>query len=914
MAEMVPPFLHKETALNIESSIPGSTVIVRLPSLNTSGWTSRDAQRRPLPIDITPSEDENSFRQKHLASAASIYRRQYHKSPRNFLWRVLEGNKVLAIRAADLYKQDKTDKIPDYHLTLRLYFPSPIRPACIAFSDSSEHDVLRSFILTESNHLYTLTLRPEFFIKRSSTEDNIGDWCKIFAARAFGPNHPHRLVALSPKELVISLHNGALLKLDKKPGGHGSAWDESYYNEGGWSSLRSLIPFQGNSTVRHGKVNMELSAVTSIASPSILIDGTPYVFTVCLDHRLRVWNLDSRKIAYNGDILDEDHPAHEVARYVIHPSQTQLVKVFQDATNKVLVVTFSPAGAGRFKFWSVANDMEDGLDLGDLFPDHILEPPAPTTDVWTLTDFSVGIDKTEPSRVSLWVLWKNNLSNRLQKLQFEIGTPNSIGEAWANGWEAVAGQVLNQVLPPTLLPTALESSTEKWLEHILYPGRFTVATVETALSLYERGIGGIRSSATRSKNLAERLCSLIGSSTTLGISADGGLDYEQFEIATDAQWRRFYRLVVELDKQRGEALSLYYDAEDDMAWVVRADGVSAIRDCSRMERFWHNPNADIFSALPEKAATLIFAASTFRDTFSDSFLHACETVVKAEMCQDLSAIDTTRLQLIHDNCNFVGQITDDDYDQLYQALGGSLKDVLRNEVYQVLLESLTPEHVLDDRVERLPLAELGKKLVVKGTQESIELLQGICLDQLMLLVFIEGEIDQEEEHIQVDTVRIFKHFLAVYKRLEFLSWLSKTQISIDIPKADRAESMQDKNNNSTAKTDLTKTITVLEECSSYLFGIAPHTGVPLSSLLTDLLVGVCLPESEYELDPRYIQCWLLKHDKADLSEGLSRFCDRNPFSVYVQGRVYLALEDFATAAAHFKNAAFGLGLSSVSFG
>ncbi|KAI9732504.1 MAG: hypothetical protein M1818_007542 [Claussenomyces sp. TS43310] len=907
MVQSFLPFVYKETRLNIESSVPGSTVIIRLPPHSSATWSSRAAQKRPLPIEIPLTEDENAFKQKYLASAASIYHRRYHKSPRSFLWRVLEDNKVLAIRVADLYKQDSTDKAPDYYLMLRLYFPDPIRPACIALSDSPDHDVVSAFILTEKNHLYTITLRPEFFLKRSSTVDNSADWCKVFMARAFGLHHPYKLFALNSHELMVSLHNGDLLKLDRQPGDHGSAWDEACYNEGGWRGLRSLIPFQGNSTVRYGKINLEMSAVTSIATPSKMIDGIPYIFTVSLDHRLRIWNLDSRKIVYNGDLLREDRSINETAQYVVHPSQSQLVKVYEADHEKVLVVTFSPTGVGKFKFWFVTQGVDDNLELEDVFPFQNLEPPAPTTEIWTLTDFCLGVQRTDPSQLSLWVLWKNNLTYRLHRVQFQTGRPNDFHEVWTGGWVAVAGETLNDIPLPSFLPTLTGDCTEKGLEHVFYPGRFDTATIETALSLYERGTGRPKSSSLRSNNLAERMCSLVSCMTSLGHTSGSGLDYEQFHSAVDAQWRRFCRLVAELNKQRGEALSLSYDSDNGIPWVVRADGVSAVRSCSRIERFWHNANSeDLLAEHTNDVATLISAASVFRDSFSESLLHACTTLLRAEISKDGSAIDSNRIRSIYDDCNFVGHITDDDYDQLYQNLGGSLKDLLRDSAYDSLLSSMTSQEVLDDRLERLPLAELGRRTIINGIQESVELLRAICFDQLVLLIFIEGEIDQDEEGLRLDTVGYYKQFLAVYKRIELLSWLCRTQISIDVSRSERSNSGQENSISLKERAQYTKSVTVLEGCAAHLFGFVPHSRVPMTTLLTNILVGVCTPAGEYVLEPVLIQCWLLKHGRADLAGELSMYCDQNPFSIYVEGRVCLAAKELAAAATCFKKAASGL--------
>jgi nuclear pore complex protein Nup160 len=903
MADTVPSYLYKETRLNLESSIPSSTVLLRLPSPGTSTWSSKTAQKRPLPTDVPVAEDENAFKLRNLASAASIYNRQHHQSPRSFLWRVLEDSKVLAIRAFDLCKQDKTS---DHHLTLRLTFPSAIRMNCIALADTKEHDVLSVYVLTESNYLYTLTLRPEFFRRRSATDDNVADWCKAYLPRALGPSHAHRLVSLGADSLLVSLHDGGLLKLDQRSGERGSAWDEMHYNEGGWNSLRSLIPFQGNNTMKYGKINLELAAVTSIAAPATMIHDTPYVFTVSLDHRLRVWNLESRKIAYNGDLLNIEHAPTEMGKYVIHPSLSQLVKVYQDVNEKVLVVTYSPAGAGQFKFWSVNAEMDGNLELMDQFPDEVLEPPAPTTDVWTLADFSVDFNKSNSSRVSLWVLWKNNLTYRVQKVDFQLDS-GSARAAWANDWVAVATETLAETPLPLNLPSDPADPTQKWVEHILYPGRFTAATIETSLSLYERGMGGAKNSTLRtSKNLAEKMCSLIASTTTVGRSSEG-MDYDQFRTAVDAQWRRFYRLVSELDKQRGEALSFAFDPSSQLAWVVTSDGVSAIRDCSPIERLWHNPDS-ILPQQVEAVAALVTAASVFRDSFSDALLHACKTILTAELSQDPSSADPARLRAFYDNCNFGGQITDDDYTQLLSNLGGNFKGV-KHEVYESLLGAMTASEESDQRLERLQLAEVGKKTVIKGVQETIEMHQAILFDQIVLLVFIESELDPEEDDIQLDTAVIYKQLLIMLRRLELLSWLAKTQISIPLPKTERSNSITEKTTSPSKRSDLTQTVTVLEACTSHLLGLTAHTDEPVSSLLTDMLIRVCDPEAEYELQPVMIQAFLLKLDRPDLAGEFSKFCDKDPFSVYIQGRVALAVKDLETAAMCFKKAAFGLGKS-----
>lgn len=214
MPAMGPFYAYKETRLNLDPATQGSTVTISLPAHGASTWSSRKSQKRLYDTEIPIAEDESTFRKKHLATAASIYYRQYHTSPRSFLWRILDDGKVLAIRAVDVCRETN---VADASLTLRLSFPSAITPGCVAFADSKEHDTLNVFAVTESRQLYTFSLRPDYFRKAWSTDDNVRDWCKVSIPSSFTMGHPHRLVALSADELLVSSPNGELQKLVRRP-------------------------------------------------------------------------------------------------------------------------------------------------------------------------------------------------------------------------------------------------------------------------------------------------------------------------------------------------------------------------------------------------------------------------------------------------------------------------------------------------------------------------------------------------------------------------------------------------------------------------------------------------------------------------------------------------------------------------
>lgn len=217
MAIPEPFYAYKETRLNLDSAFQGSTVSINLPSLSGATPVLRSTNKRSRAPPTPFAEDDTAFRHRYLATAASIYHRTQDNFPASYLWRILEDGNVFSIRAIDVSRPVIAD---DANLTLRLTLPCPVRPGCIALSDCKEHDVLSVFIYTESAHLYTLSLRPDFFRKPISTKDNVADWCKVYPVR-LSFKQAHRMVALSANELFFSWYDGSHIKLTRTPGGDG---------------------------------------------------------------------------------------------------------------------------------------------------------------------------------------------------------------------------------------------------------------------------------------------------------------------------------------------------------------------------------------------------------------------------------------------------------------------------------------------------------------------------------------------------------------------------------------------------------------------------------------------------------------------------------------------------------------------
>ncbi|QPC66902.1 hypothetical protein HYE67_009133 [Fusarium culmorum] len=884
-------YVFKETRVNLDPPTTSSVVTIRVPSNSIHGRSHRKAAGE------NSSEDETSFRVKNLASSSSIYHRIWHDTPRSFLWRILEDGTLLSIRAVDVCKKSQA---ADFPLFLNFHFSVPIQPGCVAFSDHEEHDSLCVFVLDQAYQLYSFHLRPDLFRKRSAIDAGLSDLGKVQAPAGLGFKHPHRMIAVNAETLLVTVNDGGMIRLDKTKTNDLSSnvWKESFFNVQGWAqNLRSLLPFQGKHTIKHGKINMEYSSATSIQVTSLGLDDCLFAITVCLDHRMRIWNIDDGQILYTSDILNAERNPQEIGKWAIDPSQTNLVQIVGRNRGSRVCATFSPIGAGEFKFWKITAKDAFSVIVEDIFPNNSLVPVTPSSsDVWTLADFVLSCPAE--SAIQLWTLWKNNMTYRVQKLEVDR---KNISQSWEDNWDGVYADNLIQAAEGSG-PSDPTDVTEKWLQLILKPGQFTKSTLEAALSIYERGFGKSKD-AGKGRGLAEAICSILGSTATLDRGSSGTMEYETFRASSEAQWLRFYRLLLELDKQRGEALGLTLDPHTGLAWVVCADFLSAIRECSSLERLYYNISSPEQDQLAQ--AALIGSGLTFVEGFPEYLTQSCQATLRPELFEDSSKTDLERIQYFSDKSGFWRGITDEDCNQVVDVLGQNFSTVT-DDLYTDVMNLISAPEEAKTRNLRHPLTDFGKKLVVKAVQDNIELQWRVYFSQLILLVHMEFEFDNEADilHNRVDVGNVFRQLIAALRRLELLKWLAQTEITLP--------SVREKSENGSVSRKIVEDaqcVTALEANVGHLLGFSKK-GTPLATDITDLVTNLCAPDSDIEVSPSLIQCFLIKRERADLALDIAPFCDQNPFSTYVQGRLQLALKDFNTAAIYFRKAAIGMSESA----
>ncbi len=203
-------FLYKETRLDLEPATPSSVVQLRIASKSSVSRLSSTIRSAVSGKGI--GEEESSWQGKNLRTVSSIYNRKHHGSPRSILWRLLENGTVLSLQASDICKKQNE---PDANLVLHIRFPTSIRPSCIGFSDPEDHDALYIFAIDQSNQLHSIALRSDVFRKRAATDGGLGDFCKSYSPPGFSFKHPHRLVAVRPDQLIVTMHDGGILRFDK---------------------------------------------------------------------------------------------------------------------------------------------------------------------------------------------------------------------------------------------------------------------------------------------------------------------------------------------------------------------------------------------------------------------------------------------------------------------------------------------------------------------------------------------------------------------------------------------------------------------------------------------------------------------------------------------------------------------------
>ena len=930
--------LHKETRVDLQPAQPKAIVHFQLPS--TSAFTLISQIRRKIINTLPSSKTKETFTKQNVASLGSLYFRPRTKYPRSILWRCLEDNTNLELRSVDLSKSE--DKTQEAILVLRFGFPSPISPEGVALADPPDQDVLNLFVLTKSNDLYTITLRSALFCRVEASEGDFSRWCKVFKPSLLTISTPHRLTASSSLELLVSLNDGRLMRLVRRLGSDGSRWDEAAYSDGQWtSSLRGLIRWQGSNTVKYdGNVLDQNTAVAAVTSPD-----RKHIFAVCLNHTLRAWNIKSGKLTFSRDLLDIDRDPRETARVMLDPSVSQTLTIFELSGGPegdfYYIATYSPHSSGVFKFWAVRDADHSVSGVRALFPDVTFRVPDPDDGaLWSMADFKLAVT-TGTTQMEIWVLMKLNRRYKLYRRKIDL---NYMDSDWNYGWSITAADPWNweQSHQPPLTFSNLDAEdvSDRWLHFIFYPGRIPDTVLETALTIYDHDQDGSAAVfKNRKTSLKDRLLKIIGTKVQLRRSGSAEEDYSRFREQLNDQWMTFWTIASEIDQARLEPLSLGFDVDTRMPWVVFGDACSAVRPCCQTELLIHNKPMDLArhrsalskewiqeaegsfnSSFPKEMALLIESAARFRAGFSSALRVSCKNVIKTELWHDPSYSVPVRIQSFYDKCDFAEQVGD----RQYNDLSTSLKDLggfdgLSTDLFESILATLPQS--MSSEPSGLVSTKFGLKVLVKGAQDMIELQTRLITDLLLLIVFVDMEVDRDECAMEsLDTPRVYMGLVNRLKQYQIMQWLA-TNIRLDPDRDTETSEAVTIESGNTRPAEGPRTVsTVLEN----LFATDPKPrsyehqsqSMTLTGNIRDLLkwvTGGNDPSITLDQVLVHIQCNLLRDNNIELASSFLQFQPSTAWATYVHGRLCLLEGEHSEAATYFQKAAYHLCKLSRSY-
>lgn len=738
----------------------------------------------------------------------------------------------------------------------------------------------------------------------------------------------------------------------------GSTWRDTAYTEGGWTgSVRGLISWKASKTVRYNDADLSANTTTSFAfSPA-----GKHILGVGLDHTIRVWSLAKGKIVARWDLGgDEDRDLQQPPDALMQPSHAQRLQVISGKhDDEFQLFTFSPR-TRAFKMWFVKIDESGDVDWADVKPDVDFLPPAELSDaaVWNLESFHFEAPKAKNIDWRVWMMVRSGPQSQTYSTSFSPFSleahSDSLRRAWRDSWICVdSGSASTQALEADMYnPVNIEDvepqqdatgAAERWLSFLFHPGRFTSATLETALFIYRRSLGAPgasydrRLAASLDGPVKTRISETVGSSVYLGPIDDDATAFKRHERAIDGQWRIFYGVVKDLHARREEVLSMAIDPDEHLPWLVGADYISPIRACGTAEILWHNqdnvPNqrdltvdhplvralegADQEGAHKLALSQLLFALETFRNCLSAAFVQSFVAVIEGDVFEAPADDGASRLQSVYERSGFAEQVSDDDYGILSDALAarGGFADLGTNYLGSIL--------DLFDGVERgrhnlkhvQTLTQYGAKTLMRGSQEFLDLCDKVVVDLLLFVVFNGNELEEADLAEDFNADDTFMILTARLKELRLLQWLGSA-VSAVTPTDPKGDATNSANLNSLVK----------------LHAKDEHAPMPNRTLLEDFYIGkwsgLKFPtEPQTHLITYWIQAWTFHMDlddgidtiatdifasliiNGDLSLGVDflPFVPETPWAMYLTGRLYLLVSQLEEAVSYFHAASEGLG-------
>ncbi|KAK9237376.1 nucleoporin Nup120/160-domain-containing protein [Lipomyces kononenkoae] len=927
----------KESSIRVDStSLRYPTTELVAPDPDRDGFSSYSRSSRwHHQHGGTEVDTEEEYSRKYVASQSSVFHRSSTKSfPRALLWRVLDNRYVLDLAPCDLTIPDEISPASIELHRVRIRFPSPIKPSCVTFTEGYGDDLITIDVLTESLALYTFAFNSRTFTAEWSRRP-LAEWCHVQESAHFNLRPPHYMIALPQGSLVFALLDGGLMKLDRSQP-LADDYMEQMFSDGSYlASIKGMFIWGSGDRLRgHPNVSANL-VVSMVADPT-----SSTLITASVSNVLKLWSLETLTSLNAYDIVNDTTRAQQPAnnKQLLGIEPTTLISLIKVSDTTGYVVTYCPLGDDCFKLWRLDVVTNEETTTKATLTDVLGVPLRPHTPdenaIWMIPDFVLDYSGRvrNGGALDLWILWKSNKSSKIHAL-FDIPTEKESKSALT--WESVGCSAIESVTGGNgFVYSANEDDTERFMRHILQPGVFSPAILETVLPIYERHYSmltkhdGNEDVYEPELSLRERVTKVVGAAVSLQpADTNDGMDYESYNRDLQQQWSRFERLCVELSKQGYEALSLTRDPSTRAVVLVRATTVSIVRVCAGLEYAevagpsntisLRDGSVSSASTAGYQDVVLLRALDVFTKSLPQPVISDFLVALTEDALTPPNFSTGDRMTTIYDSC-LNEQISDSAIDMLHKRLYSitDLEEALDACYSELVSLTGTSNFGRPSLNTRRHLTRVGTELLSSAIHDSTVSTYQALIDVLLFLIVFAVDVSEE---FNADHITLYDKFLRVFKTTAFLKQLTGT--ILDTPSgSQRAQSLSEGDllSNSVNKLELSKNSmdrnsfvrggTVLQFLySRFSLGLGCACATDLINSGGSLGVGKAV---EYSMSYWSIAdlphaaiaaaAALVASGYVDESMPLLQFLSVDGLGCYARGRVYLESGHFDKAATFFR--------------
>ena len=701
------------------------------------------------------------------------------------------------------------------------------------------------------------------------------------------------------------------------------------------------MPWVGAGTIQYGHSSVTHSTVVSAVAYNPTTnrqEAGPLLFTVSVDHSLKVWSLDQGTLVRATDLLNEPQSAHVKMKTWLDPAPSHLLAIIDQSfqpDHSFYLVSFSSAATGKFKFWAVSKYTDEGdhlegqfKDLVDLYPEDTFNARPPSvTAPWIISEFRITPSTEGPTIFDLWVLWKSDTNFQVQNVRFDI---SDVRNTWGQWTTATSDSLHNPPRPATYSETS-EDVSEHWMKWIFYPGRFPDTVLESALRIYENNFLVPSAASSTTEAVQARIAKIVGAAVQV---EKGGEDERlKYQNELDLQWDRFSRLCIELDKERREALSLVSDPLSGFVWTVNVDGITALRECTETEAIWHNLPAykDNLDTLCSRIAKrlgaglkgnelsdvmiLVSAANELSESLTESAIDTCMMRLQQEAIKDPMYAVSDLMWTFYEKC-LEQEVPQETYDKIEEFFN-TMHDP--ESAFHSLMSSLYNQP--DSHAGSSRLTSFGAKVLVGGSQEVIQVNYEMFSQLVFLLVYVTFA-DETRSFARISSPEtLYDRLLGYVREYEVLGWMARTPAQLALPSSaapadDISQALTDLrvSGESTivrqGKRGSALQLVLPDNFGPSLYGPGRQASVSLTLCIRRFLANLDLFDCGNGVTN--VASALIKTNAGPAAE-FAKFLPQTPWGAYMKARTQLKARSFAMASATFNRAAYGMCMLTIAF-